>query len=194
MTAICGLLEEYFTGQTYTTTNRNQSIDEAILAQRQIGLDFLPRGSFLALHWQRAIETLRCKHVERMLAHFLFFIWTEVTLKIWEARNDIVHRGNNLTRQADESRVDRQQGWYKFNHQDALARTDFRLTNYNPDELHLMTLATKKERVRQLEIARKAHALECAARAKGQHTITRFLTRHQPDTQAGEDIMGKDTE
>ena len=97
-------------------------------------------------------------------------------------------------RQADESRVDRQQGWYKFNHQDALARTDFRLTNYDLDELHLMTLATKKERVRQLEIARKAPALECAARAKGQHTITRLLTRHQPDTQAGEDIMGKDTE
>lgn len=186
VTSICGLLNECFTGQEYVPIARNQHMDTAILAQRQIGLNFLPRG-FLAVHWQQAIETLRCENGDRKLAHFLFFLWTEVTLKIWDARNDIVHHGNNLTRQADESRVDRTLRWYKFNHQDVLARTDFRLTNYNPDELHIMTLATKKERVRQLEIAKTAHTLECRARAKGLHTITRFLIR-KPEVQQGDDV------
>lgn len=56
-----------------------------------------------------------------------------------------------------------------------------------------MTLATKKERVRQLEIAKMAHTLECRARAKGLHTITRFLIR-KPEIQQGDDVEGTDTE
>lgn len=76
VTSICGLLNEYFTGQEYVPITRNQHMDAAILAQqRQIGLDFLPRG-FLALHWQQAIETLRCENGDRKLAHLLFFLWT----------------------------------------------------------------------------------------------------------------------
>lgn len=110
VTAICGLLSEYYTGREYVLARQNQAMNEAITAQRRIGLEYLPQG-FLAMNWQLAIEKLQCDNVDRKLAHLLFFIWIEITLKIWATRNDIVHHGNNLTKQAEESRTDRQLRW-----------------------------------------------------------------------------------
>ena len=105
----------------------------------------------------------------------LSLIWTEITDNIWKARNDLVHHGNNLTKMAEESRIDKRLIWYHTNKQEVLARVDYGLTTYDTDALHTMTLTSKRERIRQLDVAKSAFDIEKSMRDKGQHTITRFL-------------------
>ena len=98
---------------------------------------------------------------------------------MWRARNDIVHHGSNHTRQADESRIDRQLIWFKNNYTMSIARTDFRLASYDVDSLHTLTLQSKRERLRQLNVAKAAFELEQTITAQGQQMITRyFIARH----------------
>ena len=101
--ALCHLLRECFTGEIYEPTQ--DIIGEAVTALRAIGLQYLPRG-LLALQWRHALDSLNCVNSDRKLALFVYVMWTEIVDKIWRARNDIVHRSNNLNRQADESRID----------------------------------------------------------------------------------------
>lgn len=174
MEAFCGLLRAYFDGTEYTPQLGNRHIRDAANAQKDIGLRFLPRG-FLTTKWRTALEALHCDHATTKLSKLVLFIWTDVTNAIWTERNDIVHHGNNLNRQADESRVDRRLTWYKMNCQEVLARTDFRLTSFDLESLHTMPLPIKRERLRQLDIAKAAHELECKLQVKGQQMITRFF-------------------
>ena len=64
-----------------------------------------------------------------------------------------MHHSNNLTWQADKSRLDSQLLWYKHNRQEVLSRLDYRLVLYDAEALHTLTIASKRERVRQLDIA-----------------------------------------
>ena len=175
---IRALLRSYFNEQVYTYRRHNRPIMDAITAQTQIGLHLLPRGYF-AKHWLRALESLRCEHAERKLASLINFIWTDITGSIWKARNDLVHHGNNLTKLADESRIDERLIWYHTNKQEVLARVDYGLTAYDIDTLHTMTLTSKRERVRQLDVAKSAFDIEKSLSDKGQHTISRFLVPKQ---------------
>lgn len=173
LTALCDLLQEYFTGKTYEPTQ--DIVGEAVAAQRAIGLQYLPRGIF-AIQWRHALESRSCDHADRKLASFIYMMWTEIVDKIWRARNEIVHHGNNLNRQADESHIDRRLRWYKDHHQDILARQDFNLTAYDLGELHILTLASKRERLRQLDIAKKRYSIETQLWAKGQRAITQYFS------------------
>lgn len=174
METLCGLLGAYFDGGTYTTQRRCKRLNEAIQTQVTIGLKFLPRG-LLSIHWLRALEALHCEHADRKLASITYFLWIEVTNSIWKARNEVVHHSNNLTRQVDESRLDRLLLWYKHNRQEALSRLDYRLVSYDVDTLHTLTLASKRERVRQLDIAKTSYELEQKLRDQGQQMITRYF-------------------
>ena len=109
LTALCHLLTEYFTGEAYEPTH--DSIREAVTEQRAIGIQYLPRG-ILSVQWRHALDSLNCDNSDRKIASFIYIMWTEIVDKVWKARNDIVHRGNNLNRQADESRIDRELRWY----------------------------------------------------------------------------------
>ena len=169
-----GMLTTYFADEEYTIRRRNKRLNEAIEAQKLIGTQFLPRG-FFAIHWYHALESLKCEHADWKLANFLFHIWTEVTNSIWTARNEIVHYGNNLSRQADESRIDRRLTWFYLNHREVLAHTDYRLVRFDIEALHTMTLASKRERLRQLEVAEATYKIEKQARDAGQQIITRFF-------------------
>ena len=180
--AICGLIFEYYYGTPYVMKRRNNAVEAAIEEQRNIGIQFIPRG-YLGKQWRQTLLAMNCENADRKLATFLYSVWVDSTDAIWRARNDIVHHGNNLNRQADESRIDRRLRWFKFNHQDVLARTDFHLTHYNPDELHVMPLAIKRERLRQLDIAQKAYALECKLKDAGLQKITRYFKTKQSMTE-----------
>ena len=175
---IRGMLWAYFNEQDYNPPQRNQLLIEAVNAQKLIGLHLVPRG-YLAKHWLRALQSL-CEHAERKLASLIYFIWIEITDSLWKARNDIVHHGNNLNRQADESRIDRSLIWYHTNKQEVLARVDYGLVAYDIEALHTLTLASKRERLRQLDTAKSAFDIEKSIRATGQHTITKFLLPKQP--------------
>ena len=124
LAALCHLLQEYFTGAVYEPTN--DIISEVVSAQRAIGLQYLPRG-ILTIHWRHVLDSLNCDNSDRKIASFIYIMWTEIVDKVWKARNDIVHRSNNLNRQADESRIDRDLRWYGNHYQDVLARQDFKL-------------------------------------------------------------------
>jgi len=141
----------------------------------------LPRGYF-AKQWLSVLESFRCEHADRKLASLIYIIWTEVTNNIWIARNDIVHHGNNLNRQRDESRIDRSLIWYQRNKREALARVDYGLTAYDIDALHTLTLASKRERLRQLRVAKAAFDIEKTMAGKGQHTITWYFTTKITDS------------
>ena len=107
---------------------------------------------------------------------------------MWRTRNDIVHHGTNLNRLQDESRIDRSLIWFQRNQREALARTDYGLTTYDIDALHILTLASKRERLRQLQVAKAAFDIEKTMAGKGQHTITRyFTTKTTSSTQATDD-------
>ena len=171
--ALCDLLQEYFTGKTYEPTQ--DIVGEAVAAQRAIGLQYLPQGIF-AIQWRHALESRSCDHADRKLASFIYMMWTEIVDKIWRARNEIVHHGNNLNRQVDESHIDRRLRWYKDHHQDILAHQDFNLTAYDLCELHILTLASKREHLRQLDIAKKRYSIETQLWAKGQRVITQYFS------------------
>ena len=172
LTALCHLLREYFTGETYEPTN--DTIQKAVTEQRAIGIQYLPRG-ILTMQWRYALDSLNCDNSDRKIASFLFIIWTEIVDTIWRARNDIVHHSNNLNRQADASRIDRCLRWYGNHYRDVLARQDFKLVDYGIDDLYVMTLASKRERLRQLDLAKKAHDIEINVRAGGQNAITQYF-------------------
>ena len=179
LTALCHLLMEYLTGEIYEPTK--DVIREAVLAQRVIGLQYLPRG-IIAVQWRQALESLNCDNPNQKLVSFVYIMWTEIVDKIWRARNDIVHHGDNLNRQADKSRIDGSLRWYKDHHRDVLARQDYKLTEYEPEELHVMNLATKRERLQQLDIAKKAFAIENQMRARGQNTLKKYFFTNKEET------------
>lgn len=177
---LCGVLNAYFDGTDYTYTG-DKHIMAAIHAQKQIGFQYLLRG-FIVRQWRQALEALQCEYADRKLTNLLYFIWFEITDVMWRARNDIVHHGNNLTRQADESRIDRQLIWFKDNHTMTIARTDFRLASYDVDSLHTLTLQSKRERLRQLNVAKAAFELEQKITAQGQQMITHYFTARHTQT------------
>ena len=56
-----------------------------------------------------------------------------------------------------------------------LARTDYGMVRFDIEAIHTMTLASKRERLRQLEVAEATYAIEKQARDAGQQIITRFF-------------------
>lgn len=82
MEAICGLLRAYFNRTEYTPQRGNQHIRDAITAQTDIGLRFLPRG-FLTAKWLTAMEALHSDHATTKLSKLVLCIWTDVTNAIW---------------------------------------------------------------------------------------------------------------
>lgn len=174
---LCGVIRAYFDKTDYTH-NDNIHIAAAVHAQKRIGFQYLLRG-FIVSKWQQALEALHCEYVDRKLTNLLYFIWFEITHVLWRARNDIVHHGSNLNRQADESRIDRQLTWFKYNYMTTIASTDFRLASYDVDSLHTLTLQSKRERLHQLNVAKAAFDLELTITAQGQQVITRYFNaRH----------------
>lgn len=192
METLCGLLRAYFEGKTYTPYRRCATLTAAINVQNEIGVRYLPRG-FLAKHWHRALETLHCEHADRKLATLTYFIWTDLTLGVWKARNDVVHYSNNLNRQADESRLDRRLLWYKHNRQEVLSRLDYRLVSYDADGLHTLTIASKRERLRQLDVAKASFELEQKLAVQGQQMITRYFISKTLATEGGTSTVGQQT-
>ena len=149
---------------------------EAFQGQMDIGQNLLLRG-FISVEWLHLLRHTRHDRPEIIMTNIVWFLWHEVVIPIWKARNDLLHRSQNLTTSATETKLDERLCWFLDNKHTALSRTDLFLTRYSREDLPSLSLNAKKEWVRHLELARAAWDIERLQVQKGQRVITQFFAR-----------------
>ena len=172
MEAITKILHEYTAG-TALTVPEHPSIAAAVLAQKEIGYHLLPRG-FVANAWTDALVDFSVDHPERKISGLLKSLWMDVTLQLWNCRNEIAHNRGNMTQRVVEEGWAARLTWY-LEHKLAIRPADNFLLDYTEEDIQRMTGRVRKHRVTQLDIACKAYENERSLRSRGQSVITNFF-------------------
>jgi hypothetical protein len=124
-----------------------------------------------------AMEAHGCESPDRKLACMILFLWFDVTDALWQVRNDIVHRSQNLNELAQEGMLDDQLKWYLSHYRTVLSRHDYKTaTRYTVDDLDVIPLRTKRQWIHHLEVARTAFDQEKITLAPGQQLLTNYFS------------------
>jgi hypothetical protein len=148
----------------------------AVQAQLRIGRDMLLRG-FLSTHWVHTMECMGCPQPHRKLAALIYYLWIEVTDKLWRERNTLTHDSFNLNDQSSEQALSERLEWYRQNFRTALARHDFRLVaDLDSTDIVDMPLRTKRQLLYHLDTAQDAFETERCTLSGSQPLITSYFT------------------
>ena len=152
-------------------------IARAIAAQIRIGIELIPRG-FLAQEWTTLLESFSIGRTEGKMMKVLNSLWLDFTDQVWRARNDIAHKKESLSRQAEDETWKTQLEWF-LTHPQHISPNDQWLLNFTSDGILQMTGYVRKRLVKNLERVRRVYTNEQTLRSKGQQVITRFFSRVQ---------------
>ena len=97
---------------------------EAFQSQLGIGQDLLVRG-LLSIEWIHLLTHLGYDRPDNALTNIIWFLWHDFVRPLWDTRNHLLHRSQNNTTAAIESRLDDRLIWFLDNKNEVLARTDF---------------------------------------------------------------------
>ena len=173
--AVCHVMKEECAGtDRYILPTHAPAIRDAIDEQRRIGMPLMMRG-FLAKKWFDAIETSGSKHPERRMIALQRMLWIEWVEPIWHTRNDILHGGHNNTNDAESQRLADRLLWYRSHRENLLAHHDQSLARFDLTSIQKMRRGTRRECVRQLDIARVAYEKEKFQIGQGQSTLHRYF-------------------
>ena len=172
--ALWTIIHDFCEGQA-TTLPQHPQIREAVTAQLDIGINLLPRG-FLSTRWLYLLEEFGVERPQSKITLFLHTLWFSFTLPLWQTRNDIVHRQENLHRQANLLNNCAQLRWFLDNPH-VLSTSDHFLLRYSNEDIDHMTDRAQTHTLYHLEAARESNSLDLLNRQKGQHTITKFFKR-----------------
>jgi hypothetical protein len=168
------LLESYI-HEGVPPSPSDPSLLTAVQAQLRIGRDMLPRG-FLSTHWIRAMESMGCQQPHRKLATLIYYLWMEVTDKLWRERNALTHDSFNLNDQSNEQALVERLEWYQQNFRTVLARHDFRLVEeLKSTDIVDMPPRTKRQLLYHLDIAQDAFETERLTISNTQPLITHYF-------------------
>jgi hypothetical protein len=174
--ALYGLVFAYVMS-TEPPTHSHPGIAQAIAAQIRIGIELIPRG-FLAQEWTTLLETFSVERADGKMMKVLSTLWLDFTDQIWRARNDIAHKKESLSRQAEEETWKTQLEWF-LTHPHSISPKDQWLLNFTAEGISQMTGHIRKRLVKNLERVQKVFANELSLRSKGQQVITQFFQRVQ---------------
>ena len=132
---------------------------EAYQSQLSIGKDLLVRG-LLSHEWCHLLSHLGYDRPDNALTNIIWFLWHDFVRPLWDTRNHLLHRSQNNTIAAIESRLDDRLIWFLDNKNEVLARADFFLARYTRDDILAMPISTKRETIRHLEAAKLAWETE----------------------------------
>ena len=180
MEAICHLiLSESTTAPNLILDHHSPAIKEAIEQQEEIGVHLFLRG-YIAKKWETAIEASGSKHPERRVVALQRLIWAEWVAPCWATRNDILHGGKNNTTIAENQRLADRMLWYMQHKNDVLAHHDRYLAKYDMIVVQRLQGRTKREWVRQLDIARAAYEREKFQKTQNQRTLHSYFGIAEP--------------
>jgi hypothetical protein len=174
--AFYDLLFAYLTRKA-PPSHSHPEIARAMAAQVRIGIDLIPRG-FLAQEWTTLLETFSVERADGKMMKVLSTLWLDFTDQIWRARNDIAHKKESLSRQAEEETRKTQLEWF-LTHPQSIAPNDQWLLNFTAEGISQMSGNIRKRLVKNLERVQKVFANELSLRCKGQKVITQYFHRVQ---------------
>ena len=137
---------------------------------------------FLAAKWVDAIEASGSNHPERRMATLQRLIWAEWVEPIWKTRNDILHGGTNQTNREENDRLAERMLWYMNHKEEVLTHHDQFLARFDMITVNKLRRKTKREWVRQLDVARLAYEREKHQKGLGQSTLHRYFGVVAPST------------
>ena len=173
--AVCHVMKEECAGtDRYILPTHAPATRDVIDEQGRIGMSLMMRG-FLAKKWFEAIEASGSKHPERRMVALQRMMWIEWVEPIWHTRNDILHGGHNNTNDAESQRLADKMLWYRSHKEDLLAHHDRSLARFDLTSIQKMRRNTRRECVRQLDIARVAYEREKFQVGQGQPTLHRYF-------------------
>jgi hypothetical protein len=148
----------------------------AVQAQLRIGHDMLPRG-FLSTHWIRAMESMGCQQPHRKLAALIYYLWMEVTDRLWRERNALTHDSFNLNDKSNEQVLTERLEWYRQNYRTVLSHHDFYLVAKLESTVIVdMPPRTKRQLLYHLDTAQDAFEMERRTTSNSQPLITHYFT------------------
>ena len=156
----------------------NYLAQEAYQAQLAIGHNLTLRG-YLATEWLHLLRYSGHARPETAITNIIFHTWHDFFKRIWDARNNLLHRTQNRTTAALETSLDERLLWFLANRGRALSHNDQKMITFTRDDLPSMPLYTKKEWVRQLDAVKRTWAIERIQRGTGQTILTNFFSPNQ---------------
>ena len=147
--------------------------------QDLIGPGMILRG-FMAKGWAVTLLHHNTHLPHQTMAKLLQFIWDDVVARIWEARNDVLHRNSNHLDTLEFGSLGKRLHWFRLNRREALSFTDQFLINYDRSEIVGMSLEVRRTLVQHLEMAQQAYLLELSQIASRQNVSTRYFQRRVP--------------
>ena len=181
--ALTEFIAEHFPEASPLGMPHDLPIRKAMAAQRRVGLDMLLRG-FIVKEWRDAAKALGVSNPDRTAASILRFLWEDICRPLWDIRNDILHRGRNNAKAAEDSTLAEALLWYSQHKHEVLPAHDHHLADFDAADLHRMPSRVRRARKHRLDTARKAHSIERQQRQSNQTVITRWLLPRvtAPDT------------
>ena len=109
-------------------------------------------------------------------------IWAKWVEPIWKTRNDILHGGKINANTEENEWLAEQILWYMNHKEEVLTHHDQFLARFDMMTVHKLQRKTKREWVRQLDVARLAYERERLQKGLGQSTLHRYFGVVAPTT------------
>ena len=183
MEAICRMLYDFVHAREPVIPD-HPGIAEAVQSQLRVGMNLLPRG-FLSATWYDLMHDFGVPYPERKLSGILKLLWFEFTQILWQNRNEILHKQQNMTQQMDNESMVSKLTRYLADPLVLAPRDQFML-HYTEDDIQRMTCYKRKRLVENLERLEKIYTKERMLREKGQRSIWDYFTRRDSTTDMAE--------
>ena len=172
-----------FFNQSTTNIRHTSSItSNLITSQLKLGLELFTRG-YLSNEWLTASKHYHKQHPKTKLKHILHGLWFHILEPIWETRNTILHKNDNIViqhahKQANSELLD----WKTLTHE-RLHHTQQHLTNYTKTDFKYWTLQHKLNTLHILQTAHKNYKqfLKSESANGLQQLITKYIHKTAQD-------------
>ena len=176
--AIADILQQYSTGERVNPRAFHPALRTAIRSQQSLGWENFFRG-YLVKDWVYALSaTSHSKDIDGY-QHFdqlQQLIWFDIAQPQWYMRNRVAHGPASNLSIAATTRLTTLLVWYNEHKHEILPVYQLPLAKRSVDDIQRMTLATKKEWVRHLEVAITAWEKIKDSHNEKQHTMIEYLT------------------
>lgn len=131
-----------------------QVLHTAYTQQRRIGMELMTRG-FLATGWIKAIRYYTHDKTDQKVKAILLGLWHNILEPIWEVRNNILHKTNNIVTTNEHNQLDSElMDWKNLAHV-RLHHTQSHLVTYSRSDFTYWTLQHKRNTLHILQLAHR---------------------------------------
>lgn len=170
------LTKAFFNNTTPSIRHTSATTSTIIQAQTKIGIELFTRG-FLSTQWLQTMIQNKHRHPKTKIKLIIQGLWHHIMEPIWEQRNNILHKSDNIVTQTAHMQADSELQDWKTLASERLHSSQQHLTSYCKADFKYWTLQHKHNTLHILQTAHRNYKqfLKSNIAAGFQTTMTQFI-------------------